>query len=398
MEKQDKTVKAMIARIKEMEACFDGLRTAFSENPSVMENDWFREQLRFLTDYYEGGLWLADYTADEQGLLPPDLKRGVLSEDGVWNFLAQIDGLFLREEENDENSISSHNNHTTQDEKCQQGGKRKRNRIRRADMHTHSEWSHDSTLPIEAMLSAQKEKGTDLFAVTDHFDTASWVDYDVFARIKSSTETAVGLKEAGRMPMPLLGIEISEGFWYPEVYQKVMGLADYDVILGSVHCVKYKELTKAYSGIDFSLLPRDVIMEYLDAYFDDMMTMIEKEDFDVLSHLTCPFRYINGIYKRDIDERLFENRIETIVEAVISRGIALEVNTSSYRLLGESMPSRWILERYYTMGGRLLTLGSDAHTAEGASADFAKAEEMLRKIGFSEVFYYQNRKAVPIEL
>ena len=37
--------------------------------------------------YYTSPQWRKDYEADEAGKLPKDLKRGVLSEDGVWNVL-----------------------------------------------------------------------------------------------------------------------------------------------------------------------------------------------------------------------------------------------------------------------------------------------------------------------
>ena len=43
---------------------------------------------RELRDYYENGQWLLDYEADERGELPANLKRGVLSQDGLWNLLA----------------------------------------------------------------------------------------------------------------------------------------------------------------------------------------------------------------------------------------------------------------------------------------------------------------------
>jgi hypothetical protein len=43
-----------------------------------------------LKEYYEGGQWLEDFRADERGELPPDMKRGVLSEDGLWNLLSEI--------------------------------------------------------------------------------------------------------------------------------------------------------------------------------------------------------------------------------------------------------------------------------------------------------------------
>ena len=86
------------------------------------------------------------------------------------------------------------------------------------------------------------------------------------------------------------------------VLQLQVDLVDYDVVIGSVHLVKYKDLTCAYSGIDFSKLKEETIIEYLDAYFDDVLTMIETTDFDILAHLTCPLRYIKGKYNIDIDK------------------------------------------------------------------------------------------------
>ena len=47
------------------------------------------DDLSILLDYYENGQWLRDYRMDEQGLLPSDLKRGILSEDGFYNYLQQ---------------------------------------------------------------------------------------------------------------------------------------------------------------------------------------------------------------------------------------------------------------------------------------------------------------------
>lgn len=42
-----------------------------------------------LMDYYTGGQWQQDFSADEQHLLPADLKRGVLSEDAVYDLLTE---------------------------------------------------------------------------------------------------------------------------------------------------------------------------------------------------------------------------------------------------------------------------------------------------------------------
>ena len=46
------------------------------------------EDVRALDRYYRSELWRLDFEADEAGLLPPDLPRGVLSEDGIYNALA----------------------------------------------------------------------------------------------------------------------------------------------------------------------------------------------------------------------------------------------------------------------------------------------------------------------
>lgn len=66
-----------IERIQRMEAVYDRLHISFDP-----------EGYEALRQYYESGLWLSDYEADELGELPPDLKRGVLSQDGLWDLLA----------------------------------------------------------------------------------------------------------------------------------------------------------------------------------------------------------------------------------------------------------------------------------------------------------------------
>ena len=67
----------IIERITHMEALFD----------RALETRIIPAELR---DYYSGGQWLRDYEADERGELPADLKRGVLSQDGLWNFLEEL--------------------------------------------------------------------------------------------------------------------------------------------------------------------------------------------------------------------------------------------------------------------------------------------------------------------
>lgn len=77
-----------IERIEKMEWCFDTVVAAFKNDPTAAKGSPLCHALvRALARYYEGKLWRDDFAADEAGLLPATLKRGVLSEDGVYHFL-----------------------------------------------------------------------------------------------------------------------------------------------------------------------------------------------------------------------------------------------------------------------------------------------------------------------
>ena len=65
-----------IERVERYEKLFDEATT----HPT-------HENLSLLETYYTSGQWREDYEADERGELPPDLKRGVLSQDGLYDLL-----------------------------------------------------------------------------------------------------------------------------------------------------------------------------------------------------------------------------------------------------------------------------------------------------------------------
>ena len=78
------SLAVVIARVTEMEARFDRVLAAGRNGPAVAAD------LKILAEYMDSGLWLADYTRDELGLLPKTLKRGVLSQDGLYNLLTDF--------------------------------------------------------------------------------------------------------------------------------------------------------------------------------------------------------------------------------------------------------------------------------------------------------------------
>lgn len=260
-----------------------------------------------------------------------------------------------------------------------------------ADMHTHSENSHDSECLVEDMLSAQTEKKTGVFAITDHCDIYSYLDYDIYTPLIRDYEKAAELNRKQSAVKLLSGMELSEGFWLPDQQEKAQSLIPYDVVVGSVHCVRYEGYTQAYSCIDFSAMPKEKIYEYLHVYFDDVCTLLDTADIDILAHLTCPLRYITGKYGIQIDMSVFDDKITAILKKIIRMGVALEVNTSSYDVLGDFFPSTDIIARYKSLGGYLVTLGSDAHVSERASQHFDVAIATLKSLGFMHIYYCNGR-------
>ena len=86
-----KMLKTTIERIQKMEVYFDMLSSTARSNPQILKEDVNLQKMLYeLTSYYESGQWLKDFEADERGELPKDLKRGVLSEDGVYNLLSEF--------------------------------------------------------------------------------------------------------------------------------------------------------------------------------------------------------------------------------------------------------------------------------------------------------------------
>ena len=77
-----------LERIRYMERLLDFVIEARKEQHTNQEKSArIQEALGILAEYYTSDEWKQDFADDEAGLLPKDLKRGVLSEDGIWNLL-----------------------------------------------------------------------------------------------------------------------------------------------------------------------------------------------------------------------------------------------------------------------------------------------------------------------
>ena len=76
-------------RVRYMERLLDEVLAAQKDTERTWP--WYRmRQIAILDDYYENGLWRLDYESDEKGLLPAGLKRGVLSQDTLYDLLGEV--------------------------------------------------------------------------------------------------------------------------------------------------------------------------------------------------------------------------------------------------------------------------------------------------------------------
>ena len=80
-----------VKRIEYMEKVFDEVQKSFQNCPDFAENEELQRKVSLLTQYLESGQWMRDFQLDEKGDLPKELKRGILSEDGLYNLLSEID-------------------------------------------------------------------------------------------------------------------------------------------------------------------------------------------------------------------------------------------------------------------------------------------------------------------
>ena len=268
------------------------------------------------------------------------------------------------------------------------------------DCHAHTYRSHDSECLPRTLCEAAVQKGLAGLAVTNHCDLHICKTADVFSPLIASDRDVTSLRPefADRLYL-MSGVEIGEGILFPEETQKVYKLADWDVVLGSVHVIRYPKQFLPYSVMNLAEFTDEELSELMYCYFTDLEETVDTVDMDVLCHLTCPMRYIVGKFGRTLDLSVFSGQIETILRKVIDADIALEVNTSGLGTpFGLPMPDADILRRYRDMGGRKLTIGADTHTPQRAANGFDEVLPLLQSLGFDTLYRYEKRTAIPYSI
>lgn len=83
--------QTLIERVQQMELYYDMVWNVLDTEPELLYQDAdVQKMIKELNEYMENGLWLEDFECDERGELPKDLRRGVLSQDGLYDLLTEI--------------------------------------------------------------------------------------------------------------------------------------------------------------------------------------------------------------------------------------------------------------------------------------------------------------------
>ena len=173
---------------------------------------------------------------------------------------------------------------------------------------------------------------------------------------------------------------------FTELYNRYRDSLDF--VLFSMHQVGDKEF---WTG-DFQKGRSQ--KEYNEIYYEEILrTMQIYKDYSVLAHLDLIVRYDDaGIYP-------FE-KVKDIIAAILEQAIkddkGIEINTSSWKYgLSDTQPSRAILKLYKDMGGKIITIGSDAHKKEYLGDHFDDAIDILKnEIGFRSFCTFDKMQPV----
>lgn len=259
------------------------------------------------------------------------------------------------------------------------------------DMHMHSRFSFDAEPDFspDAVCRAAIEKGICDIAITDHFEANYKTSLDYLTRTsvydhKQAFAEIMEAKEKYKDRLNLIcGIEIGQANQATDEAISLLNAHDYEFVIGSIHNIR--DLGDFYY-MDFSSVSDEQIGFWLDTYFDELCEIVDvMPRIDTVAHITYIIRYL-AFANRSFDITPYYDKMARLFGKIIRKDIALEVNTSTlWKGLGFSMPDADILKLYRECGGRLITVGSDAHGPQNIGGCVAQGFDILKSCGFDRV-------------
>lgn len=259
--------------------------------------------------------------------------------------------------------------------------------MRVIDYHMHTHFSGDSEAnPREHVLKAI-EMNLDEICFTDHRD----FDYPIDSfelDVENYYQEIQSLKEEFKDQIKIKwGIEMGLDLDHQEEIENLIQQYPFDFAIGSIHVIHHTEF---YYGEFFKGKTKEQAHR---EFFEETLKCVKAFDcFNVLGHLDYIVRY--GPYEdKTVDHQKYQDIIDEIFKTLIQKGKGIEVNTSGYRDLKTcGFPNFEQVQRYYDLGGRIITIGTDSHTSDRVGENCLNVAKKYQEIGFDDVSTFTQRK------
>ena len=258
------------------------------------------------------------------------------------------------------------------------------------DLHTHTAFSPDGMASMEEMLSAARALGVGYYGITEHFD------FDIIANGlppysgNPPTPADAYFKRGRQLQKEYEGkmqVLVGGEFGYtdtPKAHQMYQDLVDTyrpDYIIQSVHNLIEGDYAFGHGYTDEKGRIRDK-QEVYEEYLGLVRRSLDAAyPYDILGHVSYCARYA-PYEDRRMRWQDFSLSLDDILRTVIAKNKILEVNSANKNLPVLSLPDTDILERYFELGGRKISFGSDAHAPARIIENREKIVGVLRAIGY----------------
>lgn len=255
-----------------------------------------------------------------------------------------------------------------------------------ADYHLHSQFSKDGMQTIDDACNKAIQLGISELCFTDHLEFAEnyGVDYPEYRR---SIETAQ-MKFQKELSLKV-GLEIGFDKRAQQQINTYLEDKDFDFLIGSLHRVDELDL---FNGEFFrGKRVQDAIKEY----FQALQERISLFDFSVLGHITLFKRFFGQlkVSSSDFNWSDYDELIRAILKDLIDQGKGIELNM---RVPLIDLDFR-ILRHYKELGGKIITLGSDAHHIRSMHT-MKEGFQALQDVGFRYYCVFEHRKPLFINI
>ncbi|MBQ9150526.1 histidinol-phosphatase HisJ family protein [bacterium] len=243
-----------------------------------------------------------------------------------------------------------------------------------ADYHIHTNYSDDSSVNMEDYIKQAIALGYNELCFTDHIDYGA--PFCFCCDTKNYSKDIFQFQEKYKNKINIkFGMEFGAQAHHKDYFQKIFNSHPFDFIILSFHLIHDKDLW------DRSFQKGKTQAQFNREYYKEIYKTIQVyNDYSVLGHLDLIRRY------DDFGEMPFEfNKeiIEEILLHVIEANKGIELNTSSFRYnLQDLMPSVDILKFYKSLGGEIITIGSDSHYLNHFGYKISEMREFLKSIGY----------------